>query len=400
MRLFFCAIMNLILFDVDVVAFYPLTLTRPVSQLRAGAFTIAEKWLRMDKNLGLRYKTHESLQEKFPYEVANDNLIVQSHVVPDKQFFKAVTNLTNNQALVVEGECVALRIGAEKLTQRPEVNQLEEYLDEDFERLEFDYPVMKLEALTDLFTQAEQLLERDYRFFKFKSGAEVGEYTQVIGKKLLVRKSAKVNACTINTETGPVVIEKNAEVMEGAMLRGPLYIGEGAVVKMGAKIYGPTVIGPYSKVGGEISNSVIAGYSNKGHDGFLGNSIIGEWCNLGADTNTSNLKNNYGEVKRYDFKSQALMASGLQFCGLIMGDHSKSAINTQFNTGTTVGVFANVFTSEFPPKYVPSFSWMGDNATEQFRLEKAFEVALRVMERRGVPFTEADQRLLEYLYNQ
>ena len=169
---------------------------------------------------------------------------------------------------------------------------------------------------------------------------------------------------------------------------------------MGAKIYGPTVIGPHAKVGGEISNSIFLGYSNKGHDGYLGNSIVGEWCNLGADTNTSNLKNNYGEVQRWSYDTMSMVPSGLQFCGLIMGDHSKCAINTQFNTGTTVGVFANIFTSKFPPKYIKSFSWLGEEQNELFKLEKAYEVAVRVMERRKIPLTDADKRLLEYLHNQ
>ncbi|MGB0166408.1 MAG: putative sugar nucleotidyl transferase [Luteibaculum sp.] len=392
--------MNLILFDSHIAKFYPLTLTRPVSDLRVGAYTIKEKWDRLGKDFKISTKTHDSLQEKYPLILENDNLLVRSEIIPDKGLLNEVSNLLHNQALVQEGKCIAIRAGAEKLRANPTFTQLEELIGEDTEKLEFENPLLELREVTDLFTQAEHFLKRDFKLMKGKPESDIGNGCRVTGKMLFLKKNAIVNSSIINTETGPVVIDKGAEVMEGCMLRGPLYIGEGAVLKMGTKVYGPTVIGPYCKVGGEISNSVLLGYSNKGHDGFLGNSIIGEWCNLGADTNTSNLKNNYGEVKRWSYESSSFEASGLQFCGLIMGDHSKSAINTQFNTGTTVGVFANVFSSSFPPKHIPSFSWMGDTSTEKFELDKAFEVAVRVMERRKVPFTDADKRLLEYLHSQ
>ncbi|TXC76946.1 putative sugar nucleotidyl transferase [Luteibaculum oceani] len=390
--------MNLILFDTHIEDFYPFTFTRPVSELRAGAFTIAQKWKAYGKNLKVCYKTHESLQEKFPFVLENDNLVVPSELVPTKSLVSKVNDLLNNQALVHQGEILAIRLGAEKISNVPGATAIKDYIN-DIEEIEYDGAVYWLEQVTDLFTQAGQYLTRDISLFKGKYNTDPGNYCKVLGKELIIKKGAEVYASTINTTTGPVVIDKGALVMEGCNLRGPLYIGEGAVVKMGAKIYGPTVIGPHCKVGGEISNSIFFGYSNKGHDGFLGNSIIGEWCNLGADTNTSNLKNNYGEVKRWDYKTQDYQGSGLQFCGLLMGDHSKSAINTQFNTGTTVGVFANVFTSKFPPKHIKSFAWMGEDKEDKFNLEKAYEVALRVMERREVPLTDADKRLLEYLYN-
>lgn len=203
----------------------------------------------------------------------------------------------------------------------------------------------------------------------------------------------------MNSETGPIYIGRNAEIMEGSCVRGPFVLGESATLKMGTKIYGATTIGPYSKVGGEVSNSVIMGYTNKGHDGFIGNSVIGEWCNLGADTNCSNLKNNYGSVRVWNYRLEKMVDTGLQFCGLIMGDHSKTGINTMLNTGTVVGVAANIFGGGFPDKFIPSFSWGGAHGFETFELDKAFEVAERMMDRRGVKFTDADREILRHIYS-
>ncbi len=203
---------------------------------------------------------------------------------------------------------------------------------------------------------------------------------------------------TLNTKTGKIYIGKNAEIMEGCHLRGPIALCEGSKFNLGAKVYGATSIGPHSKVGGEVNNLVIFGYSNKGHDGFVGNSVIGEWCNLGADTNSSNLKNNYATVKLWNYREKRFLNTGLQFAGLIMGDHAKTAINTQLNTGTVVGVAANIFKSGFPPNLIENFSWGGMKGDPVFNLVKAFEVAEKAMERRHVPFTEVDRRILKYIY--
>ena len=206
-----------------------------------------------------------------------------------------------------------------------------------------------------------------------------------------------MEASILNTKGGPLYIGKNAEVMEGCMLRGPFALGEGAQLKMGAKIYGPSAFGPECRVGGEVNNSVLLGYSNKAHDGFLGNSVLGEWCNLGADTNTSNLKNTYGPVRAWSYAEQVMVDTGSQFCGTIMGDHSKSGINTMFNTGTVVGVCANIFGGDFPPKHIPGFAWGGTNGLTTFTLEKAFATCRRVMERRHVTFTSADEAILRHV---
>lgn len=233
-----------------------------------------------------------------------------------------------------------------------------------------------------------------------RTSAPISATNTVIGSRIFVEEGARMEGAIINCETGPVYIGRNAEVMEGSLIRGPFALCKGATLKMGAKIYGPTTIGPHCKVGGEVSNSVIMGFSNKAHDGFVGNSVIGEWCNLGADTNTSNLKNNYGNVRVWSYESLDFIDSQLQFCGLIMGDHSKCGINTMFNTGTVVGVNANVFNGNFPPKHIPSFSWGGADGSREYQFDKAMEVASTVMERRGVELTAHDRSVLKHVFGQ
>jgi UDP-N-acetylglucosamine diphosphorylase/glucosamine-1-phosphate N-acetyltransferase len=207
-----------------------------------------------------------------------------------------------------------------------------------------------------------------------------------------------VEACTLNTRNGPIYIGKDAEVMEGCLIRGPFALGDRAQLKMGAKIYGPTVIGPECRVGGEVNNSVITGFSNKAHDGFLGNSVLGEWCNLGADTNNSNLKNTYGNVQVWSYAEGRQVDTGAQFCGLFMGDHAKSGINTMFNTGTVVGPCANVFGGGFPPKHIPGFAWGGADGFDVYDIERAIATARRVMDRRHIPLSSVDEGVLRYVF--
>jgi UDP-N-acetylglucosamine diphosphorylase/glucosamine-1-phosphate N-acetyltransferase len=209
-----------------------------------------------------------------------------------------------------------------------------------------------------------------------------------------------VQAAILNSTSGPIYIGKNAEIMEGSVVRGALAMCEGAVLKLATKIYGPTTIGPHSKVGGEVNNSVLFGYSNKGHDGFLGNSVLGEWCNLGADTNVSNLKNNYAEIKLWNFEKRGFKPTGLQFCGMMMGDHSKSGINTMFNTATVVGVSANIYGGGFPRNFIPSFAWGGSEKWMVYRFEKAMEVAAKVMERRSKKLDEVEMSILKHIFDE
>ena len=226
---------------------------------------------------------------------------------------------------------------------------------------------------------------------------EVSKTNQILGDKIFIEDGAIVECAILNSKSGPIYIGKGSEVMEGSIIRGPFSLGDNSTLKLGTKIYGPTTIGPHAKVGGEVNNSVVIGYSNKGHDGFMGNSVIGEWCNLGADTNTSNLKNNYGNVKVWNFPKGELTDSGQQFIGLIMGDHSKCGINSMFNTGTVIGVCTNVFGGDFPKKFIPSFSWGGASGFVDFNINKAFEVAKRVMNRRELNLTNEDRDILKYI---
>ncbi|MCB1178796.1 MAG: hypothetical protein KDK36_14520, partial [Leptospiraceae bacterium] len=258
---------------------------------------------------------------------------------------------------------------------------------------------LKLEKITDLFSKNDQAIKDDFELLtKGRESQTLSLTNTMIGDAVFVEEGAKVEAAVLNSSTGPIYIGKDAEIMEGTVVRGPLALCEGATLKLSTKIYGATTVGPYSKVGGEVTNSNIQGFSNKGHDGFLGNSILGEWCNLGADTNNSNLKNNYSEVKIWNYSTNQLENTGLQFCGLIMGDHSKCGINTMFNTGTVVGVSANIFGGGFPNKFISSFTWGGFNDSSTFQLDKMFEVAQKVMERRHIDLSQDDKEILSAVF--
>ncbi len=217
-------------------------------------------------------------------------------------------------------------------------------------------------------------------------------------ENIFIEEGVYIRAAILNAENGPIYLGKNSIVQEGAIIRGAFAMGEGSHVNMGAKMRGDISLGPYCKVGGEVSNSVVFGYSNKAHDGFLGNSVLGEWCNLGADTNTSNLKNNYDSPKLWNHAYNDFEKTGIQFCGLMMGDHSKAGINTMFNTGTVVDVSTNIFGSGFPSNYIPSFAWGGGEQYEEYELPKALETAERVMARRNVPFTPMDKEILSHIF--
>ena len=298
--------------------------------------------------------------------------------------------MKTGEALVYDNELLAVRINMDNFS----LNQIEKMTDIEEKLTFFKQP-------TDLFSFNEEAINFDFDLLtKGRKSAELSETNGFLGNKqdLFIEESAAVEFSTLNTKTGKIYIGKDAEVMEGCNLRGPIALCEGSKFNLGSKIYGATTVGPHSKVGGEVNNIVIFGYSNKGHDGFVGNSVIGEWCNLGADTNSSNLKNNYAEVKLWNYRTKRFANTGLQFAGLIMGDHSKSAINTQFNTGTVVGVAANIFKSGFPPNLIDSFSWGGMKGDEKFKLEKAYEVAELAMARRKVAFTPQDRDILNFIY--
>lgn len=380
---------NVILFDTPAVRenLLPLTFTRPVSEIRIGILTIREKWETLLKS-PVSYFTEDYLSEKYPLTQDDENLWINGAVCPDASLANAVANLDLNQVLIDSaGQVIAERkqVGDESTPQE----------------VTFEGEALVIENLWDIFQKNGQAIESDYDILTTgRTSAPMDTASNhIFGDQIFLEEGATVQGATLNTTKGPIYIGKNAEVMEGTVVRGPFALCEGGVLKMAAKIYGPTTIGPYSKVGGEVNNSVITGYSNKAHDGFLGNSVIGEWCNLGADTNNSNLKNNYAEVKLWHYGQQSFAGTGTQFCGLIMGDHSKCGINTMFNTGTVVGVSSNIFGGGFPRNFIPSFSWGGSAGFSTYRTSKAFEVVERVMTRRSKEFNETEKAILTEVFN-
>jgi UDP-N-acetylglucosamine diphosphorylase/glucosamine-1-phosphate N-acetyltransferase len=383
--------MNYILFDEPTTwkNLLPLTYTRPVSELRVGILTIKEKW---EKHLkaSFSYQTTGYLVEKFGYNAGDKNLYVNSALLPDKDLVEAVGNLPLGMCIVKNGRTLAYCVEGHK----------NEFL--ICKQIEYAHGISTIDYPWDIFVENGKQIEADIPLlFNGRQRRTLDSTNNVAGKEnIYIEEGAKVRFATINAETGPVYLGKDSEIMEGAVVRGPFALCSHAVLKLSAKVYGPVTIGPYSKVGGEVSESVIQGYSNKSHDGFLGNAVLGEWCNLGADTNNSNLKNNYEEVKLWNYQAERFIPSGLQFCGLVMGDHSKCGINTMFNTGTVVGVSANIFGSGFPRNFIPSFSWGGAQGYMTYKLEKALDVAEKVLARRKMALETKDINILKAIFEQ
>ncbi|MCX6274237.1 MAG: GlmU family protein [Bacteroidetes bacterium] len=386
--------MNYILFDDETrLSLLPFTFTRPVAEIRMGILTLREKW---EKYLGqqVSFFTEAFLQDKFPLKTEADNILINGAVLPDESLLKEINALKAGEKISGDGFLIAWRITGDEL------NSITSFHKPDILNAKV-YPVAnKISFCWDIFSMNEKALTADFKLLTAKKRSQpISSTNQVISpENIFLEEGARVECSMLNASGGFIYIGKDAEVMEGAMIRGPFSLGEHAQVKMGAKIYGATTIGPHCRIGGEVSNSVIFGCSNKAHDGFLGNSVIGEWCNLGADSNNSNLKNNYSQVKMWNYSDENFVNTGLTFCGLMMGDHSKCSINTMFNTGTVVGVSANIFGTGFPPKFVPSFSWGGSEGFKTYRLEEAVEVASRVYERRGMKLDDKEQKILKYLF--
>jgi len=386
--------MNYILFDdKSWQNLLPLTFTKPVGEIRTGILTLKEKWEKMLQS-PVSYKTEDYLSEKYPIKIATENILINGSVIPNKNLIEKIQQLGHNKALVAGTKILALKINKNQLSH------FNPYSTENFEKESFSSEFISIEWPWDIFKLNEINIKTDFGFItKNRKSKPLSKSNNILAEEnIFIEEGAKIEFATINASAGPVYIGKDTEIMEGSIIRGPFALCEHAVVKMGAKIYGPTTIGPYSKVGGEINNAVIIGYSNKAHDGFLGNSVIGEWCNLGADTNNSNLKNNYTEVRLWNYEKERFIKTGLQFCGLIMGDHSKCAINTMFNTGTVIGVNANIFGSGFPRNFIPSFSWGGAQGFTTYGLDKALEVAEKVMERRNKILDDTDKKILNYIF--
>lgn len=383
--------MNLVIFDEDPTRsnLLPFTFTRPVAEIRVGILTIREKWERyLDTSAG--HLTQNYLSVKFKTGAVENALFVNGKLMPDASILEAVQALQHGEALWKAQDLLAWRGAARDVKAATQLQRVE-YNGEPFC---INYP-------WDIFQKNGRAITDDMALLtRGRVSEPLSPSVTVIGDRNLVflEKGAKAEACVLNTSSGPIYLGEDAEIMEGSLVRGPFALCAHSALKLGTKIYGPTTIGPHCKVGGEVNNSVIFGYSNKAHDGFLGNSVIAEWCNLGADTNNSNLKNNYGNVKLFSYAAHKAVDTGLQFCGLMMGDHSKSGINTMFNTGTVVGVAANIYGGGFPETHIPSFSWGGADGFETYRLDKLYETAERVFERRGLMFDQVEKDILKAVF--
>lgn len=384
--------MNYILFDGPARNhLLPFTFTRPVADIRVGILTIREKWEWYLGNT-ITTVTEDYLADKFPMVEMENNVMINASYIPNENLVSLIENLQENQAIYQDDNLIAFF--SKEAQEEIDFNA--------YEIIEYSGSLLNIENTWDIFSKNNQAIQEDFKLLtKDRTSEAISKTNNIIApENIFIETGANLEFVTLNASSGPIYIGKNATIMEGSIIRGPFALCEEATVKLGAKIYGPTTVGPYCKVGGEINNSVLFGYSNKGHDGFLGNSVLGEWCNLGADTNNSNLKNNYAEVRLWNYETKGFAKTGLQFCGLMMGDHSKCGINTMFNTGTVVGVSANIFGSGFPRNFVPSFSWGGSSGFTTYLTKKAFEVAKVVMQRRSVEFTEQDAAILEHVFQE
>lgn len=382
--------MNYILFDGNRRdALLPFTYTKPVADLRIGILTIREKWEYYLRSTTTTI-TEDYLFEKYPMVETENNILINSGFLPNKELIELVLNLQENQAIIKNDEIIAFYT---KDTQ-------EEVDFDSYDLIEFEAECLTVENTWDIFSKNDKAIKADFELItKGRISQPIPKSVNVIASEnIFIEEGAKLEFVTLNASTGVIYIGKNSEIMEGSVIRGPFALGEEAQVKLAAKIYGATTIGPHCRVGGEVNNSVMMGYSNKGHDGFLGNSVLGEWCNIGADSNNSNLKNNYEEVKLWSYQTERFEKTGLQFCGLMMGDHSKCGINTMFNTGTVVGVSANIFGSGFPRNFVPSFAWGGASGFTTYLSNKALATAKIVMSRRHIELTETDVKILEHVF--
>lgn len=360
------------------LTFAPLTLTRPVGNLRVGIFTNDERWKLLMPSAEISFETEDYLSDKFPEEA--NAIVVNACVIPTEDLVSKIVKLKGNEELIYNETWIA-RSGTGEI----------------IEKYTGSAPIV-LNERWELYQKNAEILELDFNLIsKGRTSVQLSSTNTIIGdsNRIFLEEGARVEAAILNTQEGPIYIGKNAEIMEGSIVRGGLAMNESSVLKLGTKVYGATTLGPHCKVGGEVNNVIFQAYSNKGHDGFLGNSLIGEWCNLGADTNTSNLKNNYSVVKAYSYETGKLEQTDIQFMGLVMGDHSKCGINTMFNTATVVGVSSNVYGAEFPSKYIPSFSW--GTKGDKYDLNKAMEAANNMMVRRDLSLTPEEKSIFKFL---
>jgi len=380
--------MNYILADFNKhKSLLPFTYTRPVSEIRCGILTLKEKWeKRLDATVS--FLTEDYLQTKYPLQETTDNTVIAGHLFATSTLCEVINSLSLGQKLVYNDTVIAYRSTSVQV------------IIEELEQVVFEGDCDGIDNTWDIFSKNGKVLEADFELITTgRTSQPIPDNVQSIHpERIFIEEGAVLNFATLNATNGSIYIGKNAEVMEGSIIRGGFALLEYSATKLGTKIYGPTTVGPHSKVGGELNNSVIFGYSNKGHEGFLGNSVLGEWCNIGADSNTSNLKNNYAEVKLWNYETGRFAKTGLQFCGLMLGDHSKCGINTMFNTGTVVGVSANIYGAGYPRNFIPSFNWGGPQGNMTYKTNKAYEVADVVMKRRGLSLEQIDIDILDAVF--
>ena len=384
--------MNYILFDGPARdALLPFTFTRPVADILIGIMTIREKW-EMRLGSTITTITEEYLSQKFPMVEMEENVMINASFLPTANLVEMIQDLKENQAIYKGEDIIAFYT-----TENQEEVDLDAY-----EILQFSEDCITVQNTWDIFSKNNAAICQDFEFVTAdRKSQPIPKSVNVIApENIFLEEGAKLEFVTLNASTGPIYIGRNTEIMENAVIRGPFALCESASVKMGAKVYGATTVGNGSRIGGEVKNSVIFPNSNKGHEGYLGDSVVGEWCNLGADTNNSNLKNNYEEVKLWSYETEGFAKTGLQFCGLMMGDHSKCGINTMFNTGTVVGVSANIFGTGFPRNFIPSFSWGGAAGFTTYNTKKAFETVKLVLSRRNIAFDTVEESILEHVFDE
>jgi len=387
--------MNYILFDDNRREYLlPLTYFRPVADIRFGILTIRQKWEKYLKS-STSTLTEDYLSKKYPLIRGKENLLINGGICPNKALVDQINKLEPNQTLIKGEVIIAMHLTFDDLDKPFVLDELDQI------EIQCEIPYMEINFPWDIFHQNDVALIDDFALItKNRQSKPVSKTNTIIGNgDLFVEEGATIEGAILNTSTGPVYIGKSAEIMEGSMIRGPFALLEHSTVKMGAKIYGATTIGPHSKIGGEVNNSVIFGYSNKAHDGFLGNSVIAEWCNFGAGSNNSNLKNTYDNIKLWCYPEKTFIDTSLQFCGLIMGDHSKCGINTMFNTGTVVGVSCNIFGTGFPRNFIPSFSWGGTSGFSTYNLKKAIAVASEVYQRRNIYLNDVEKDIFNQVFD-
>lgn len=385
---------NFILFDDQSrISLRPLTFFRPVCKIRLGILTISEKWERLLQH-PVSYLTEMYLQQKFKLIVGTDNFLINGSILPNDLLITEILSLPADTSLVSGDIIVAIHLTAENL------KHFTEGIKPQLKKQDVTSSFASIKNTWDIFGLNKKAIVDDFRLITHnRMSCEISGTNQILGDELFVEPGARIECSTISTLKGPVYIGKNAEVMPGTHIEGPMALCDNAILKMGTLVYKGTTIGPWCKAGGEINNSVMFGYSSKAHDGFLGDSVIAEWCNLGAGTTTSNLKNNYEPVKQWNYAENKFASTGLQFCGLVMGDYTKTGISSMFNSGTTVGVCSNVFGVSYQRNFIPSFVWGGNSGFRKHKLEEALETTKAVYARREVVFDEMEDSIFKTVYD-